>query len=271
VRNILANQKVRMLLALTFLSLIAIASFSNPLEALARLILILAVTLTSEYALSFYRKAITGKPISAIITAEVLFLISNPDSSIFQIFLAIVIAVTINHYLKPLGRHIFNPAAAGLFIASFFGLKLTWWGLLPGVIFSTLTILLAGSVTIYTLRQEKIIAPFIATVLGMTLFVTRNAYLTFTQFLIGGFWFFSLVMLPEETSSPIFSKNKVLYGITVAIFSFMIPKVGLTTEPLLTSLLIGNFLFWYLEAKRSMKEKKLAAKLPLASKLLPSE
>ena len=269
--SFLKSPKKLIVLISLILSLLAVITFNNPVQALVRLVIVLIIAALSDYSLGVYRKIESHFPDSALTIACSLFLLADPSSPIFQLFLAIIISLAAKHYLMVKGRNLFNPAALGLLTASFFGLKITWWGFLPGIIFSTLLILLTGFVSVYLLRQGKIIFAFMLTIFGLTFFFTLNPLFTLTQFLVGGFWFFTLVMLPDPAIAPKFTKTKIAYGVFVGLLSLTLPKIGIGTDPLLTSLLIGNLVFWFMDRKSEEKLEKLADKLPLASKLVSPE
>jgi len=232
---------------LTFLLLPALASQGNIFLPLKRLLLILAVSWISEYTISIYQKLKKPDFLSAVVIAETIFLIASLSVNTFQILLATVSAIGGKHYLKVGEKQLLNPSAFGLFIAGFFGLTINWWGLLPGIIFSTLIILTTGFVSVYKQRQELIIISFLLTVIILSFLFSGNLFASFAQILLGSFWFFTMVLLPDPETAPFLPKLKIAYGALTAFLAFFIAKFVGGVEPLTTSLLISNLLFWYIE------------------------
>jgi len=180
----------------------------------------------------------------------IIFLLADPTAKIYQILIAIFAAVLLSIAIQSNNRPIFNKAASGLLVASFFGLPITWWGFIPGFISSLVIIILVSFMNLSIRRQLRIITPFLAVTMLFSFLSSFDIFTTVIQFLIGGFWFFTLVILPEENTAGHYTKTKIAYGILVALLAFLIPRIGFTTDPLLTSLLVANLVIWYLEKQK---------------------
>lgn len=243
--RLLRTPKVQMATVLSVLSLLTIIRFPS-LELILRLVLILAATLVLEYALWRIRKVAPPVPSAGIVTALIIFLLADPAWPVWLSLVAILVSVTSKQFLRPGNHHIFNPAASGLLAASVLGLPVTWWGISWGMVPLMTTIILAGFVSLYTIRQHKIIISFLAvTLIISTLFTGPQTAIN--QLLVGSFWFFTLVMLPEPMTAAHFPKTKLLYGSLVALLSFVVPVLSLPLDPLLVSLLAGNVAIHLLE------------------------
>lgn len=237
--------KVRMAIVLSVLATLAIAnSFSAAwqIDILLRLAVITASTLILEFILWKIRGVTPFLPSAGLVTALIIFLLANPVAPFHQILMAVVAAITLKQFLHLGNNHIFNPAAAGLLTASLFGLPITWWGVGWGNIPLAVTIIGAGFVSLFTIRQHRIILSFLATSLLISILYSGNIGQSVNQLLVGSFWFFTLVMLPEPMTAAKFPNTRIVYGIIVATLPFLLANLRLVIEPLLASLLLGNLL-----------------------------
>lgn len=230
--------KIQMATALAIISAGAIVRFFS-FEIFLRLFLILGFALFLEYLFWKIRRVEPFLPSAAVISALIIFLLADKNSPIELVLVAVFIAVALKQMLRPGGNHIFNPAASGLFGAGLVGLPISWWGVNWGTIPLITTIILAGFVSLYTIRQQNIVLPFILiSFLASTVFL-GEMQAAVRQMLVGSFWFFTLVMLPEPMTAAHFPNTRLLYGALVAILPFLTLESGFP-DPLIASLLIGN-------------------------------
>ncbi|MBI4059061.1 RnfABCDGE type electron transport complex subunit D [Candidatus Microgenomates bacterium] len=243
--------KVRMVLALSALTLPALIHYFSP-ELILRLILILSSTLILEYLFWRIRRIEPFLPSAGVVSALIIFLLADPNSSWYLTIIAVVIAIITKQFLRLKKSHIFNPAASGLLIASIFGLPVTWWGVSWGLLLPLIaTILLGAWVSMYTIKQHRIILSFIiSSIVAFNLIAGQFTTQSLLEFSVASVWFFTLIMLPEPMTAAHFPKTKILYGILVGVLPFLLgPLFNLPVEPLLASLLIGNLVFFIVEKK----------------------
>lgn len=240
--------KVRMAIVLFALSLAALVRFFS-FDLLFRFLAIVSITLSAEYAFWRFRKITPFVPSAGIVTALIVFLLSEPSSSSLGAVVAILFAVGVKQFFRPGNTHIFNPAALGLLSGSFFGLVTSWWGIGWGYFPLFGVLACCGYVSFVYARQYLIILPFLTVSILLTIISTGNPMLALNQLLIGPFWFFILVMLPEPMTAARFPKTKVAYGIFLAMLPFLVSKLRFSADPLLFSLLIGNYVFRIIEQK----------------------
>lgn len=233
--------KIKMAGVLLVLSLLAILqSFS--IDIVLRLVVVIASTLILEFILWKARGVTPFLPSAGLVTSLIIFLLADPEAPTYQTLIAVLAAVSLKQFLRPSNNHIFNPAASGLLIASIAGLPITWWGVGWGNVPLLVTIIGAGFVSLFTIRQHRIILSFLITSLLVSIFSLGDFGQSINQLLIGSFWFFALVMLPEPMTAAKFPNTRILYGIIVAILPFLLARLNLPIEPLLVALLLGNLL-----------------------------
>lgn len=242
--------KVRMAIVLSILAILAIFN-SFSLDIALRLTLIVITTLALEFIFWKIRGVTPFLPSAGLVTALIIFLLADPEAPVHLALLAVAVSVGFKQFLRPQNNHIFNPAASGLLVAGILGLPITWWGAGQGNLPLVVTIIGAGFVSLFTIRQHRIIFSFLITSLLISTFYLGSFEQSVNQLLVGSFWFFALVMLPEPMTAAKLPLSRLAYGTLVAILPFFLANFSLAiADPLLASLLIGNGVSRLLE-KRS--------------------
>lgn len=190
---------------------------------------------------------------SWLITALILFLIVGPPDAfelqtgqlwIYALLAGLVafFATASKYILAVRGKHIFNPAAAGVVFVSFLGLGggyATWWVATPVLL---PFVVIAGILIIVKTRRYAMVGSFLASALSMIIIV---ALLTDypvidalkLDILSGPLLFFAAIMLTEPLTSPATKKWQIAYAAIIGIlFSSQLPWVS---SPEI-ALLIGN-------------------------------
>lgn len=194
-------------------------------------------------------------PSAAIVTGLLITLISDPNFSWYQIVIICAVTIASKNFIRPLGRHVFNPTAFGLIASSvFFGNAISWWGVswqqfnIYGIKFIFFLILLSPSlVSQFRMQRFRITISFLITYVLVNQ-ILNSRFLILDSLLDPTVLFFSIVMLPEPMTSPNNHMRQVLFGIFVAIISIVVslPFLNSHFDPLLLSLLIANLIFFKL-------------------------
>jgi Na+-translocating ferredoxin:NAD+ oxidoreductase RnfD subunit len=181
-----------------------------------------------------------------LITVLILFLLFDPTSPWWVFPLVRLVTELAQYFLRTPGGPVFNPAAFGTILVSFFDILPSWWGvnqpprfLLAGEeisIFAFFTLFGAGYVAYRYRKLPLCITAFLSFLIFYPLIVGESPlYIAFEGTLL----FFLLVMAPEPKTSPVPTKDQIVYGLIVGL---LIP-LGLFlnfTESFLTALLLGN-------------------------------
>lgn len=158
--------------------------------------------------------------------------------------------------IAPAGRHLLNPAATGVLVASLFGLTVGfWWIATP---FLTPVILIAGVLVAYRSGNARMVSLFLA--IGLVLLIGRLAIsgepLDQTLYLVATSYpvlFMGLFMVSEPLTQPTrwfdSAMTAAVMGVAVA-FPFALGPV--TSSPEL-ALVAGNAVAWGLTALRAVK------------------
>lgn len=179
--------------------------------------------------------------LSSVVTGLLIGLIFDPTSSPFAVTAAALVASSSKYWLRfGSDKHIFNPAALGIVVASLiFGRPVSWWGV-SGGLGQILITGLGMAVILYRLRRILMPLIFLATYyLGMTFFSNPLSALRLT--FDGTVFLFAWVMLPEPVTSPSRGNWCYLWGLLVGLLVFGQTLLGWSwSDPLLMALLVAN-------------------------------
>lgn len=200
-------------------------------------VLTIGLTLIFEYIFLKIRKIKPFFLSGAIVTGIIIAMLNSPKNSWLETIFIIFLAIASKHFIKIQNRHIFNPAAFGLFFGSFiFRTPLSWWAVssvfLPLLFFP-------GYVSIFRSRKLNIILSFFVVYNLLTFFIIKRINF-FDPVII----FFTLVMLPEPMTSPNRPMRQILFGTTTAVIIITLSYLTNMPDLLTGSLLISNFLFF---------------------------
>lgn len=233
---------------LLILIAISAAVFEKRLLPFQMIGLAVLTAVSVDMALIRLRRIKPFLPSAAVVSGLIIGLLSAPTLPWYHTVAAAVMAMAGKNFLRFGRRHIFNPAALGLFIAGLlFNNPISWWGtsfqiLSPNpVSFLLFLILLSpGYVSMLRLRRYRILLGFFAV---HTLLMGSLRPLFDPTSL-----FFGLVMLPEPMTTPNNHSRQLLFGAFVAAVAaaggFIHSGVGL--DPLITGLLVGNLVFHWI-------------------------
>lgn len=231
----------------------------NPIYSTVLLLFFsLASAVLSDFLFLTIRKKQLFFPSAAIVSGLIIALLTAPNLPWYESVIASTLAMFAKNFLRVSERHIFNPAAIGLFVAAmFFNHNVSWWG----VSFQEFTleniqsILLFGIILIpflvSAIRLKKYYIQFAFLSTHTIAFVLMNMYFGVSFLLLPPFildpttLFFTGVMLTEPMTSPNKPSLQIAFGITVALISILtvLPLFKNIADPFIFSLLIGNLLF----------------------------
>lgn len=165
-------------------------------------------------------------PRTPFITGLIIGLIGQFGEIALKLSIIGVVAMSIKFFIKWAGRHVFNPAAAGIFAGMIiFNSQPSWWSgggsIWPFLVW----------IPIFLLKFKRW-APMVGFLLPVVPF-SGISILNSSSLL-----FFLSVMLVEPKTSPYEVKNGLIYGIIVGVVYILFSQTNL--DPLITSLLVGN-------------------------------
>lgn len=236
-QRILRIPKVQMFLALFLIFLTGFVVHYRNYLFVETYILSVGFTVLCDLIFLKARKIGPFPVYAALVTGSIIALIISPNIMWYQLFLVCALAMASKNFIRFDKRHVFNPAAFGVFFSHiFFGQIVSWWGVswfnLSALV---LILLLPVYVSGYKMRRWKIITSFL---IIYYLFTMSNG-LIFDPTVL----FFAIVMLPEPMTTPIRNNPQILFGVFVAIISRFL-NFQLLPDVFLPALLVGNLLFF---------------------------
>lgn len=214
-----------------------------------------------------------SNPESMLITALILFFLIEPGTSWYDagmFALACVLAIASKYFLAPYrSRHIFNPAAFGVFLLGVWGNQsVTWW---VGSTILFIPALLIGLAIIRKLRRFEMFFACIGACLAASAYFAWRVSIPIPDMLMqtfvsGPLIFFGAVMLTEPFTTPPTRVLRFVYGVLVGVLYAAPLHVGPIFSTPELALLIGNVasFAWGSRSRISLRlieRKKLAAGL----------
>jgi len=185
---------------------------------------------------------------SSLITALILALIMAPGQNGRGLVITAVAglaAIASKYVITWRKSHIFNPAAAGAFIAGqFFNQFPSWW---VGTKFMTPVVVIGGVFVLRKMKRFTLALVFLAVYLLYLIFTANpDGHFLWLVLISTQVLFFAIIMLTEPLTSPAAAKFYLPYGLLVALL-YSITRLGLSPEE---ALLIGNIFTFALAANR---------------------
>ncbi len=247
------------------LFLIAVTTFfRNPsTQILFAFVMSLGFTLLAELILLKVRGIKLFFPEAVVVTALIIFLLESPTAPWYEFLTIAFLAVASKQFLRVKKRHIFNPAALGLFFGNlFFGKTVAWWGVswqqfsIFNFQSSIPVLILFLSFIISGIKLKRYLNIFTFLILYMIL----NHRFVFDSTVI----FFGLVMLPEPMTTPNIPKQQIVFGLFIAFVSMIagLKIFSFLPDLLIFSLLLANGVFFiYNNCYKGYKRKPAFARL----------
>lgn len=226
-----------------------------------RLVISLSVLMITSFISNHIISRIWNVPYnfeSWAISALVLFFILPPINSLERalfVGFAAVIAMASKYLISYQGRHIFNPAAFGVFVTGSLGLVSASWWVGSAVLWPF--ILLYGLLVARKIRRLSLVAVFIAIcITGVIIdaLVSDESVSELLKLAITAspLLFLGTIMLTEPSTMPPTRRLQLIYGsIVAALYIFDISFGGFTIYPE-TALLIGNIFAFAFSPKRRL-------------------
>lgn len=205
-------------------------------------------------------------PNAAIVTGLIIALLTAPTLPWYEPILASIIAIGCKNFLRINNRHIFNPAAIGLFLtAIIFGHSVSWWGTSwQQITVQNIFLLLAffillspAYISVIRLKRWRIIVSFFILYLFVNPLIQSNFNIIQSFVLLPPILFdattlfFILVMLPEPMTSPHNHFRQIYFGLFTACIALVIslttpifPLFALIPDVYIFALLLANLIFF---------------------------
>jgi ferredoxin-NADP reductase len=195
---------------------------------------------------------------SAIITGLILALLFIPPITVIgyaKLALVAIIAMASKYIIVVRGRHVFNPAAIAIVIASVGGLAFAgWWIATPAMIPVTLVVAL---LILYRTKKLRIGLIFIATaIISLALQGTGVA----TALTSWPLLFVAGIMLTEPLTLPPHARQQYAVAAIVGILMTVPFHYGRITMTPALALVIGNLIGWWFGQRRSIKLRYVGKK-----------
>ena len=214
---------------LIILTLISVFFYGFGINALIPVVISVLTAVILDLLIDYYKFKTLEFPYSAFITGLFIGGLLAQDLKLYIYVSAAAIAILSKHLIKVQGKHIFNPANIGiLMVFIVFNAPNTWW--IPSPLY---LVILFGLVILWRQRRFDLALSFIAAYYIMHAFIPEpsmfgsmpmmrsmpmamhNFYQSFAS--QSTIFFFAMFMLIEPKTHPAARKQRIFYGILVAV------------------------------------------------------
>jgi Na+-translocating ferredoxin:NAD+ oxidoreductase RnfD subunit len=173
---------------------------------------------------------------SSLVSGLIIGTVLSADNRWWVIALAAVFAIASKHLLRINSKHVFNPAAFGIFLSIILLGAFTewrgaylWYFLVPfGIYF------------VYKIQKLEILVGFILVfciLFGTQAFIRKVPIWNIFRYLN---YFYLFIMLIEPKTTPVKKSAKIIFGAGAATLIFILTEMGVKFDAELCSLLILN-------------------------------
>jgi Na+-translocating ferredoxin:NAD+ oxidoreductase RnfD subunit len=187
-------------------------------------------------------------PSGAVLTAMIIAMVLRAQEPWYVVTVTAVLAILSKYILRSRAANVFNPAALAIVITFYiFHTGQSWWGAMPEVTPTALQLALVAGGIFITDRVNKM--PLVLVFLG-----TYFLLFTLTSFardprLVSEIYrapdlhaalFFAFIILTDPPTSPAKYPDQLVFGVMVAVVSFVVFEWLGVVYYLLAGVLVGN-------------------------------
>lgn len=175
---------------------------------------------------------------SSVITGLIIGYVLSSDQPWWIFTLASFLAIASKYLIRLNNKHLFNPAAFGIFtVILFFNATTQWKGTYLWYILAPF-----GIYFIAKIKKTQLLLGYILTVLilfGLQAFIQKAPIFNIFGYLS---YFFIFIMLIEPKTTPIKPLGKIIFGAGVALLIFILTEMAIRFDAELCALLVFNLL-----------------------------
>lgn len=209
-----------MVIILSILTVIGIYTLGVS-STLPQVILSVITTVSVDLLIRKLKKEPLKFPASAIISGLFIGTILS-ESQIFYTPIFAGILAMLSKLVKVKGRHLFNPAAFGLFFSLLLFQTFTGWWSSTNIY----AVVILGLFIVWKLKRFHLIVSYLAVFWGLTIvrmILNREDVLSNFNFITNGaLLFFTFFMLTEPKTTPTSRNGRIYFGIIAAILTFFL-------------------------------------------------
>ncbi|MHB8155086.1 MAG: RnfABCDGE type electron transport complex subunit D [Candidatus Omnitrophota bacterium] len=233
--------KAQLVIYLTCLAIFLAIKDKSPIFLLTIGLAVLSA-LCVESVVLYFRSKVWKITESSMITGLIIGYVLSSDQSWWKFPVAGALAILSKYLIVFKKKHIFNPAAFGIFLTLIlFGVSTQWKGTYAWYILLPCGVYFAQKIG----KLQIVISYLLA---ALVLFGTQAIMHRIPLGHILGYlsYFYIFVMIIEPKTSPVKPSGQIIFGAGIAVLIFMLTEFGARFDVELFSLLVlnlGTFLF----------------------------
>jgi len=227
--------KTQFIIFLTALLVILTIKDNNPAYITTSLAALIAALFTDAF-IFYLKQKVFRVTESAVITGLIIGYVFSADEPLWRFIAASAIAILFKYLIRVRGRHIFNPAALGIFLSLIFlGVSTQWKGAYLWYLITPFGLYFA-----HKFRKLEILISY--AFFTVVLFGAQALSQKIPVWHIFGYlnYFYIFIMVIEPKTTPLGALGKYIFGATLAILIFILTNMGIKFDVELFSLLALN-------------------------------
>ena len=208
---------------LIILALVSAFFYGFGVESLIPVLISVLTAAILDLLINYYKFKTLEFPYSAFISGLFIGGLLTQDLKWYVYIIAAVIAILSKHLIKVHHRHIFNPANLGIFVVFIlFNAPNSWWISSPFYL-----VALFGLFILWRQRRLDLAISFLAAYYILHAFIPEPAMFGNMPMMMGNLYrsfvsqstifFFAMFMLIEPKTHPAARKQRIFYGILIAL------------------------------------------------------
>ena len=230
-----SSVKTQLIIFLTGMAVLLSVKDKDPAFLFATFIAV-TCAIAADSVISYLKSKKFTLTESSAISGLIIGFVLSSNQPAWVFLLASFLAILSKHLLRIANKHLFNPAAFGIFLATILlGANTQWKGTYLWYI-----LLPAGLYFSYKIRKFEVLIGYSVTALG--LFAIQAIMQKVNLLNIFGYlsYFYIFIMVIEPKTTPLRPVGKVIFGIGVAALIFILTGAGVKFDTELCALLVLN-------------------------------
>ncbi len=228
---------------LVILTLVSVFFYDFGINALTPVLIAVLTTTILDISINYFKFKTLEFPYSAFISGLFVGGLLTQDLKWYIYIIAGIIAILSKHLVKVNHHHIFNPANLGILVVFLiFNALNTWWISSPFVLVLIFGLFILWRLKRFDLGASFLVAYYLIHLILLSMDISPLSH--FKELIAQGslIFFFAMFMLIEPKTHPAARKQRIFYGILVAVMLIGIeiynPRFGIPFVLAVTNLFV---------------------------------
>lgn len=243
----LKSISIKKLLIFFLFSFVAFISFQdNTLYYISKCFISVFCSVAFETLAIYFRQKKIQLTESSFVTGFIIGFVLSSDAIWWVFALASILAIFSKYVLQHKNKHIFNPAAFGIFATILITRSDSQW---LGA-FDWAIIVPCGLYFAFKIKKLLLVFAFFIFYVFFSCLESGFSLSDITNTVLYANYFFILIMLTEPKTTPYKNGQKIVVAGFISTMSYILGLTKMPYDPILPALLFGNLFFFMLNSNK---------------------